>query len=135
VHPVFNLYNRQWPILTGNPPLPPAKFVHDEPDRMGHAIESLVSPGVIVSGAAVRRSVLSPGVHIHSRAEIDRAVILNNVAIGQGAVIRSAILDKGVVVAPGAMVGVDADLDRERGFAVSPGGITVVGKGVSVDRV
>ena len=132
VRPVFNLYNRQWPILTGNPPLPPAKFVHDEPGRVGSAIESLVSPGVIVSGASVRRSVLSPGVHIHSGAEIDGAVLLNNIEIGRGAVISRAILDKQVVVEPGASVGVDHDRDRERGYLVSPGGVTVVGKGVVV---
>jgi glucose-1-phosphate adenylyltransferase len=132
VHPVFNLYNRQWPILTGNPPLPPAKFVHDEPGRVGSAIESLVSPGVIVSGASVRRSVLSPGVHIHSRAEIDGAVVLNNVEIGRGAVVHRAILDKNVVIEPGASVGVDRELDTSRGFAISPGGVTVVGKGTVV---
>jgi glucose-1-phosphate adenylyltransferase len=129
VHPVFNLYNRQWPILTGNPPLPPAKFVHDEPGRVGSAIESLVSPGVIVSGASVRQSVLSPGVHIHSQAEIEGAVLLNNVEIGRGSVIRRAIVDKNTVVEPGASIGVDKDRDRERGYLVSPGGITVVGKG------
>ena len=132
VHPVFNLYNRQWPILTGNPPLPPAKFVHDEPERTGTAIESLVSPGVIVSGATVHRSVLSPGVHIHSRAEIDDAVLLNNVEIGRGAVVHKAILDKNVQLEPGATVGLDHGFDRDRGFLVSPGGVTVVGKGTRV---
>jgi glucose-1-phosphate adenylyltransferase len=132
VHPVFNLYNRQWPILTGNPPLPPAKFVHDEPGRTGTAIESLVSPGVIVSGGAVRRSVLSPGVHVHSRAEVDNSVLMNNVDVGRGARVERAILDKGVVVEPDATVGFDDELDRERGFLVSPGGVTVVKKGTVV---
>jgi glucose-1-phosphate adenylyltransferase len=132
VHPVFNLYNRQWPILSANPPLPPAKFVHDEPGRVGSAIESLVSPGVIVSGASVRRSVVSPGVHIHSGAEIEGAVLLNNSEIGRGAVVSRAILDKNVTVEPGATVGVDHKHDRERGYLVSPGGITVVGKGIVV---
>jgi glucose-1-phosphate adenylyltransferase len=132
VHPVFNLYNRQWPILSANPPLPPAKFVHDEPGRVGQAVESLVSPGVIVSGASVRRSVISPGVHIHSGAEIDGAVLLNNGEIGRGAVVSRAILDKNVTVEPGATVGIDHKRDRERGYLVSPGGITVVGKGILV---
>jgi glucose-1-phosphate adenylyltransferase len=132
VHPVFNLYNRQWPILTGNPPLPPAKFVHDEPDRTGRATESLVSPGVIVSGASVHRSVLSPGVHIHSGAEIGSSVLLNNIDVGRGARIERAILDKGVVVEAGATIGVDHEHDQERGFVVSPGGVTVVKKGTVV---
>jgi glucose-1-phosphate adenylyltransferase len=103
--------------------------VHDDPDRTGRAIESLVSPGVIVSGSSVRRSVLSPGVYVHSRADIDNSIVLNNVDVGRGSTVHRAILDKGVVVRPGATVGVDHDADRERGFVVSPGGVTVVGKG------
>ena len=129
VLPVFNLYNRQWPILTHTPPLPPAKFVHDEPGRVGTAIESLVSPGCIVSGGEVRRSVLSPGVHVHSRAEVHGSVLLHGVDVGRGAVIQRAIIDKGVVVPPGARVGIDHDEDRARGFQVSPSGIVVIGKG------
>jgi glucose-1-phosphate adenylyltransferase len=129
VLPVFNLYNRQWPILTHTPPLPPAKFVHDDPGRVGRAVESLVSPGCIVSGGDVRQSVLSPGVHVHSRAEVQGSVLLHGVNVGRGAVIRRAIIDKGVVVPPGAQVGVDHAEDRARGFQVSPSGIVVIGKG------
>ncbi|MCW2501392.1 MAG: glucose-phosphate adenylyltransferase, partial [Frankiales bacterium] len=106
IHPVFNLYNRQWPILTSAPSLPPAKFVFDEPGRVGTAINSLVSQGVIVSGAAARRSILSPGVRLHSGAEVESSVLMHGVDIGQGAVVRNAILDKNVVVWPGARVGV-----------------------------
>jgi glucose-1-phosphate adenylyltransferase len=132
VDPVFNLYNYRWPILTHVDALPPAKFVHDEGDRVGRAIDSLVSNGVIVSGGLVRRSVLSPGVRVNSWSEVDRSVILHNVVIGRHAVVQDAILDKNVVIPEGAQVGVDKEYDRARGFAVSPGGITVVGKGQEV---
>jgi len=129
VHPVFNLYNRKWPILTYVPPYPPAKFVHDDGDRWGRAINSVVSNGVIVSGGLVRDSVLSPGVRVGSWSRVSRAVILHDSRVSRHAVVENAILDKEVVVREGATVGVDKDHDRERGFVVSPGGITVVGKG------
>jgi glucose-1-phosphate adenylyltransferase len=132
VLPVFNLYNRHWPILTATPPLPPAKFVHESPGRTGSAVDSLVSQGVIVSGGQVRRSVLSPGVRVHSGAEVEESVILHGTDIGRGASVRRAILDKNVVVHPGATVGLDEDVDRARGFVVTPGGVTVVGKGEQV---
>ncbi|HET6818231.1 MAG TPA: glucose-1-phosphate adenylyltransferase [Mycobacteriales bacterium] len=132
VTPVFNLYNRQWPILTHTPSLPPAKFVHDEPGRTGHAIESLVSPGCIVSGAEVRRSVLSPNVQVHSRAEVDGSVLMHGVNVGRGARLRNVILDKGVAVPPGVSIGYDPDEDKARGFHMSDGGIVVVGKGQQV---
>jgi glucose-1-phosphate adenylyltransferase len=132
VEPMFNLYNYQWPILTHMDPLPPAKFVHDDGDRVGRAIDSLVSNGVIVSGGLVRRSVLSPGVRVNSWAQVEQSVILHNVIIGRHAVVRDAIIDKNVVVPQGAQVGVDKEHDRARGFVVSPGGITVVGKGQEV---
>jgi glucose-1-phosphate adenylyltransferase len=132
VEPMFNLYNYHWPILTHMDPLPPAKFVHDDGDRVGRAIDSLVSNGVIVSGGLVRRSVLSPGVRVNSWAQVEQSVILHNVIIGRHAVVRDAIIDKNVVVPQGAQVGVDKEHDRARGFVVSPGGITVVGKGQEV---
>ena len=132
VTPLFNLYNDKWPILTHMPSLPPAKFVHDNGDRVGRAIDSLVSNGVIVSGGLVRESVLSPGVRVNSWARVEDSVILHNVEIGRRAVVQNAIIDKNVIVPPGAQVGVDKDHDLERGFVVSPGGITVVGKGQEV---
>ncbi|HEX6932788.1 MAG TPA: glucose-1-phosphate adenylyltransferase [Streptosporangiaceae bacterium] len=132
VHPVFNLYNDRWPILTHVPSQPPAKFVHDSGDRIGRAINSVVSNGVIVSGGLVSQSVLSPGVRINSWSRVERSVIMHNTTIGRNAVVRNAILDKNVVVPENAVVGVDKDHDRERGFVVSAGGVTVVGKGQEV---
>jgi glucose-1-phosphate adenylyltransferase len=129
VHPVFNLYNDRWPILTQVPCQPPAKFVHDDGDRVGQAINSVISNGVIVSGGLVRNSVLSPGARVDSWSRVNRAVILHNSRVSRRAVVENAILDKNVVVLEGATVGVDKDHDRARGLVVSSGGITVVGKG------
>jgi glucose-1-phosphate adenylyltransferase len=132
VQPVFNLYNDRWPIFTHVPSLPPAKFVHDSGDRVGRAVDSLVSNGVIVSGGLVRQSVLSPGVRVNSWATVERSVVLHNTVIGRHAVVRNAIIDKNVIVPEWAQVGVDKEHDRARGFVVSAGGITVVGKGQEV---
>ena len=132
VHPVFNLYNKDWPIYTAHRPLPPAKFVHDEQGRVGNAINSFVSSGAVVSGARVERSVLSPWVNVHSYAEVTGSVLMDNVVVSRHATVRNAIIDKNVVVPDRARVGVDPDEDRARGFVVSEGGITVVGKGQRV---
>ena len=132
VLPVFNLYNDRWPIFTNVPSLPPAKFVHDDGDRQGRAIDSLVSNGVIVSGGRVREAVLSPGVRVNSWATVERSVILHNTIVGRHAVIRNAIIDKNVTVPDGVSIGVDKEHDRARGFVVSDGGITVVGKSQKV---
>jgi glucose-1-phosphate adenylyltransferase len=91
-----------------------------------------VSPGVIVSGAEVRRSILSPGVHLHSGSEVEGSILMHEVDVGRGAVVRNAIVDKNVRIAPGARVGVDPDADRER-FVVSAGGIAVIAKGATVE--
>jgi len=133
VHPVFNLYNQAWPILTWPDPLPPAKFVFEEPDRVGHALDSMVCAGVVISGASVRRSVLSPGVHVHSYAEVEGSILMPGVDVARHAVVRHAIVDKNVRVQEGARIGVDPAEDRER-FVVSAGGAAVVGKGQVVRR-
>jgi glucose-1-phosphate adenylyltransferase len=132
VDPVFNLYNQEWPILSWHEPLPPAKFVFDEDGRRGHALDSMVCAGVVISGATARRSVLSPGVHLHSYSQVESSVLMHHVEVGRGAVVRNAIVDKNVRIAPGAQVGVDAAADRER-FAVSGNGIVVIGKGAVVE--
>jgi glucose-1-phosphate adenylyltransferase len=127
VHPVFNLYNQDWPIYTWHEPLPPAKLVFDEEGRRGQAIDSLLSLGVIVAGGTVRRSVLSPGVFVDAGALVEESVLFNRVRVGEGAVVRRAILDKEVVVPPGARIGVDPDQDRLH-YTVSERGIVVLGK-------
>jgi len=129
--PIFNLYNRDWPILKQPDRLPPAKFVFDEPARTGLAVDSMVCAGVIVSGGSVRQSVLSPEVYVRQGAEVEGSVLLDGVDVGEGAVVRRCIVDKNVVIEPGARLGVDLERDRER-FVVSPGGIVVVGKGERV---
>jgi glucose-1-phosphate adenylyltransferase len=129
VNPVFNLYNDRWPILTRVSGQPPAKFVHEDGDRVGRAINSVVSNGVIVSGGQIRNSVLSPGARVDSWSRVDRAVILHNSRVHRRAVVENAILDKNVAVLEGATVGVDKEHDRARGLVVSTGGVTVVSKG------
>jgi glucose-1-phosphate adenylyltransferase len=131
VTPAFNLYNSQWPILSWPEPLPPAKFVFEDPGRTGAAHDSMVCAGVIVSGGMVRRSVVSPGVHVHSYAEVEGCVLMHGVDVGQGAIVRNAIVDKNVRIPPGARIGVDLEADRGR-FAVSDAGVVVIGKGERV---
>ena len=130
-HPIFNLYNQEWPIYSWHPPIPPAKFVFDEHDRRGQALNSMVSAGVIISGGTVRGSVISPNVRVSSYAEVTGSVLMDNVRIGRGAIVRRAILDKNVVVPPNTQIGVDLDVDRER-FTVSDNGIVVIGKNAKI---
>jgi glucose-1-phosphate adenylyltransferase len=132
VHPIFNLYNDRWPILTWHEPMPPAKFVFSDPGRTGHAIDSMVCAGVVISGGEVRRSVLSPGVQVHSYADVEGSILMPGVVVGRGAVVRNAIVDKQVRIAPDAQIGVDPAADRER-FVVSEGGVVVIGKGEAVE--
>jgi glucose-1-phosphate adenylyltransferase len=128
--PVFNLYNDEWPIFTDYGPQPPVKLAKGADGAAPVAEESLLSPGVVVSGGQVRRSVLSPAVRVEQRAVVEDSVLMNDVLIGEGAVVRNAILDKEVHVPPGAELGVDHELDRKRGFMVQDG-LTVLGKGQS----
>jgi glucose-1-phosphate adenylyltransferase len=129
VNPVFNLYNDGWPILTRVPCLPPAKFVHQDGDREGLAVNSVISNGACVAGGLIHNSVLSPGARVDGRSLVNRAVILHDSHVHRRARVENAILDKNVTVLEGATVGVDKDRDHARGFAVSVGGVTVVGKG------
>ncbi|GAB3923639.1 glucose-1-phosphate adenylyltransferase [Microlunatus endophyticus] len=127
VDPIFNLYNDDWPIWTYPVQMPGAKFVLE-----GTAEDSIVSPGCIISGGQVESSVLAPAIVLQERSQINRSVLLSGVRVGPGAVVDNAILDKNVIVPAGAQVGVDHEADLARGYTVSSGGITVVGKGVTV---
>ena len=132
VSPVFNLYNYEWPIYTDHGNYPPAKFVFRSKGRVGEAIDSAVSPGVVISGGHVSHSVLSPGVQVHSYATITDSVLLDFVTIGRNATIHRAIIDKNVIVPPDVSIGVDRQHDLDRGFLVTDSGITVVGKSQEV---
>jgi glucose-1-phosphate adenylyltransferase len=123
VHPVFNLYNRQWPIFTDIPQLPAAKFIEG-----GLAQESIVAPGSILAGSTVRHSVVFPGVTVLQGAYVEGSVLMPGTRIEAGAVVRRAILDKNVQVPAGAHIGVDTELDKQR-YHVSDGGVVVLGKG------
>jgi glucose-1-phosphate adenylyltransferase len=127
--PLFNLYNDSWPIVMRLACQPPAKFVHEDGDLPGQAVNSVISTGAIISGGLIRNSVLSPRVRVAARTRVTRAVILDNTQVHQHAVVENAILDKDVAVLAGATVGVDKEHDRARGFTVSAGGVTVVSKG------
>jgi len=122
VHPIFNLYNRQWPILSHMGAWPPAKFVEG-----GEAHESIVGAGTIISGGLVDHSVIAFDVRIGHGAEVTDSVLLPGSSVGRGAIVRRAILDKGVVVPDGARIGVDLARDAEL-YTVSEGGIAVLGK-------
>ena len=123
INPVFNLYNRKWPIhSTDDGNLPPAKFVQG-----GIAQSSMVANGSIISGATVRNSVVSTDVIVEEGATVEGAVLMPGVRIGRGSVVRHAILDKNVVVSDGEYIGVDSERDSQR-FNTSANGVVVVGK-------
>jgi glucose-1-phosphate adenylyltransferase len=126
VLPQLNLYDSSWPVWTHQVQSPPAKFVFDEKDRRGEAIQSMVSGGCVVSGSTVRNSLLFSRVYVHSYSEIDESVILPDVDIGEGCRIKKAIIDAGAQISPGTVIGEDPDADQERGFRVTEDGITLV---------
>ncbi|HTW16329.1 MAG TPA: glucose-1-phosphate adenylyltransferase [Nocardioides sp.] len=125
--PVFNLYNFDWPIYTSYGPQPPAKVVQGGEGIDSRVDEAVLSPGVVVSGGVVTRSVLSPAVGVGPGAVVEGSVLMSGVRVGAGAIVRNAILDKNVIVPPGAQIGVDHDADRANGFLVEDG-LTVLGK-------
>ncbi len=127
IDPIFNLYNQKWPIWTYPVQMPAAKFT-----LRGLALDSLVSPGCIISGGSIESSVLSPDVRVDEGSKVDHSVLLTGVRVGHRAIVRNAILDKNVVVPDGTQVGVNHADDLARGFTVSDNGVTVVGKGITV---
>ncbi len=129
VMPVFNLYNYDWPIIAAQDFFPPAKFVHGWQGTYGHAVNSIISGGTVVSGALVEKSVVSPNVRLDSWGHVSESVLMDGVRIGRHAVVQRAIVDKFVEVPDDARIGVDPEEDRARGFTVTESGITVVGKG------
>ena len=131
VEPLFNLYDKNWPIRTYQGQYPPAKFVFAQEHkggRMGVALDSTVSGGVIISGGRVQNSVLSHDVRVNSYSEVHDSVIMERVDIGRHCRIKRAIIDKDVKIPSGTVIGYDPEEDKKR-FTVSPGGIAVVAKG------
>ncbi|MDJ0907284.1 MAG: glucose-1-phosphate adenylyltransferase [Woeseiaceae bacterium] len=126
VTPQLNMYDMDWPIYTHQIQSPPAKFVFDEHNRRGEAIQSMVSGGCVVSGASVRGSLLFSRVRVHSYGRVADSVVLPDVDVGEGCDIRRAIIDRGAKIDPGMQIGVDHDEDRARGFRVTDKGITLV---------
>ena len=132
VHPIFNMYNYQWPIHTWPEITQPAKFIFDEDGRRGQALDSMVCAGVVISGGTVRRSIVSPLVHVHSYSLVEDSILMHGAEVARSAVVRRAILDKNVHIGEGVEIGVDPEADRER-FDVSAGGIVVIPKGMRVE--
>lgn len=137
VHPQLNLYDSSWPIRGYHPPLPPPKFVFanrfSTPPRVGHAMDSIVCPGAIVSGGAVSGSIIACNVRINSWSTVENSIILDGVEVGRHAKIRRSIIDKYVTIAPETEIGFDPEKDRARGFTVTENGVTVVPKGRIVE--
>jgi glucose-1-phosphate adenylyltransferase len=131
IDPVLNLYDRDWPIHTHQPQLPPPKFVFEEPGvnaRRGEAHDSMVCQGCIISGGHVRRSVLSPNVRVNSYALVEESILLSSVDVGRHSRVRRAIIDKDVKIPPHSLIGYDLDQDRRRGFQVTDQGVVVIAK-------
>lgn len=125
VQPELNLYDQDWPIWTYQEQLPPAKFVFDDKDRRGIAVDSMVSGGCIISGATVCRSLLFSNVRLEPYAKVDQSVILPEVEIGEHCHIHKAVIDKGCKIPAGTMIGIDHEKDKEK-YHVSPEGVTLV---------
>ncbi len=130
VSPVFNLYNKKWPIYSYNPDAPPAKFVfaNQKTKRVGVATDSIVSEGCIVSGGRVNKSILFPGVRINSFASVDNCILFNDVNVGRYCKLRNVLCDKGVVIPERTKIGFNLEEDRNR-FKVTENGIVVIPKG------
>ena len=130
--PELNLYSQEWPLRTFNYNYPPAKFIWEEGERVGMATNSMVSEGCIVSGASLSRCILSPKVKVNSFSQVSDSILMENVQVGRYSKIRRAIIDKNVIIPPNTEIGYDREKDIQRGFHVSPNGVTVVPKGAKI---
>jgi glucose-1-phosphate adenylyltransferase len=126
IQPPLNMYDTKWPIYTHQSQSPPAKFVFDDDDRRGMAIESMVSGGCIISGSEIRNSLLFSRSRVNSYSAVSESVILPEVEIGQKCDIHRAIIDRGAKIEEGTVIGRDHDEDRKRGFRVTDSGLTLV---------
>ncbi len=131
VSPVFNLYDKAWPIRTTQRQYPPAKFVFGDPGRTGMAIDSVVCPGCIISGGVVRNCVVSPDVRVNSYSEVDSSILFSHVNIGRHCRIRKAIIDRDVQIPEGTVIGFDPEQDAKN-YMVTDTGITVVTRDYSL---
>ena len=132
VDPELNLYDSNWPLRSYQPNCPPPKFVFaqmTEPKpRVGHALDSLICGGSIVSGGTVQRSIVGYNVRVNSWASVEDSILFDGVVVGRNARIRKAIIDKQVRIPEGVSIGFDPDEDRARGYVVTESGIVVIGK-------
>jgi glucose-1-phosphate adenylyltransferase len=135
VDPQLNLYDRQWPVRSHQPMLPPPKFVfgsEGRSTRRGEALDSIVCQGAIVSGGAVARSVLGPNVRVNSYAQIEDSILFDEVDVGRRCRLRRVIVDKGVRIPPETEIGYDPAADRARGFTVTDSGLVVIARGEQI---
>jgi glucose-1-phosphate adenylyltransferase len=138
IDPLLNMYDEHWPIRSHQPYLPPPKFVFRSKGgdhRIGHAMDSIVCLGSIISGGTVEHSILSPNVRVNSYAQVEDSILFQDVDIGRRAKVRRAIVDKGVRIPAEVRIGYDLDRDRKRGFTVTDSGIVVIPKGDSFEHL
>jgi glucose-1-phosphate adenylyltransferase len=128
--PPLNIYDREWPLWTYQEQLPPCKFVFEEHDRKGMALESMVSGGCIISGAEIRKSVVFSNVNVRSYTYVNESVILPDVTIGMNCKIQKAIIDRGCHVPDGMEIGLDHEADKANGFRVTANGVVLVTRGM-----
>lgn len=137
IDPMLNLYDVHWPIRTFQPNYPPAKFVfgsRGSADRAGHAHESIVCAGCVISGGEITRSILAPKVRVNSYATVEDSILFSNVKVGRRARLRRCIVDRHVEIPEGIQIGFDREADRKRGFVISDNGVVVISKGTIIGK-
>ncbi|MGM0380415.1 MAG: glucose-1-phosphate adenylyltransferase [bacterium] len=132
VSPQFNLYDRDWPVRTYHGQYPPAKFVFDDDDRRGMAVDSIVSEGTIISGGRVRHSVISPGVYVDSGTRIENSIVMDGAKIGKDCKIKNSIIDKNATISDNTELGGEEDPDKDEHFRTEDG-LVVVRRGYPED--